>query len=172
MLDGIPSPHLCGSERKGADDLTTVTLLRLLTAAAIGIAYYCVTVLVWGYIGAYNPVNKMLLEVFVHQEHRALYRVLISLHDVIVNLVVALPFAAAFRFIPALRSWTYVALATAASVIAIYGSINIEALPLLLGHWQFWYGLALAVFSLPVAFTLLNKIRLGSVPPSRVQDAV
>ena len=151
--------------------MTTVSLPRLLTAAVIGIAYYWVAVLLWGYIGAYGPINKMMVEALVHQEHPALYRVLISLHDVIVNILIALPFAAAFRFLSALRSWTYVALATAAFLIAIYASINTETLPLLFGSWQFWYGLALAAFSMPVAFVLLKQIRLGSVPSSRVQDA-
>jgi hypothetical protein len=46
----------------------------------------------------------------------------ILLRDVTVNLLIALPFAAAFLILPALRGWTYVTLATAASVIAGYGS--------------------------------------------------
>ena len=151
--------------------MTTVTLPRLLTAAAIGVAYYWVAAFLWVYISAYSPINQMLLDALGRNGHLAAYRVTISLHDVIVSLLIALPFAAAFRVLPGLRSWTYVALATAASVIAGYASINTGALPFLLGHWQFWYGLALAVFSMPVAFALLNQIRLGSVPSSRVQDA-
>jgi hypothetical protein len=139
-----------------------VTLPRLLTAAAIGIAYYWLTVLVWGYVGAYNPINKILLEAFPNQDHRALYRVLISLHDVIINILVALPFAAAFRFVPPLRSWTYVVLATATSLIAIYASLDMRALSLLLGSWTFWYGLALAVLSMPIAFALLAQVRPAS----------
>lgn len=152
--------------------MNTVTLPRLLAAAAIGIAYYWLVVLVWGYVGAYNPVNKILVDALARHGHRISYRLLISLHDVLVNILIALPFAAVFRFLPALRNWTYVVLATAASVIAIYGSINTEALPLLLGQWQFWYGLALAMFSMPVAFLLWNQLQLRPVRPSRVQDAV
>jgi len=151
--------------------LTTVTLPRLLTAAAIGIAYYWVAAFLWGYIAAYNPIHEMLLDVLVRRGHIAAYRVIISIHDVIVNLFVALPFAAVFRFLPALRHWTYVALATAASVIAGYASISVEALPSLFSSWVFWVGLAMAGLSLPAAFALLNQNRWDRLHRPGVPDA-
>lgn len=139
--------------------MTNVTLPRLLSAAAIGIAYYWVATFLWGYIAAYNPINEVLLDVLVRRGHITAYRVIISIHDVIVNLFVALPFAAAFRFIPALRNWTYVTLATTASVIAGYASISAGALSTLFSSWVFWVGLAMAGLSLPAAFVFLNQNR-------------
>jgi len=152
--------------------MTTVTLPRLLAAAGIGIVYYWVAVLVWGFLGANNPINEMLLDAFVrHERYIVTYRIIISLHDVVVNVLVALPFAAIFRWIPPLRNWTYVLLGAATIVIATYASTNLQGLPLLLRSWNFWLGLAITALSLPVAFALLNRSHSGPAPLRAAHDA-
>lgn len=144
--------------------MTTVTLPRLLAAAGIGILYHWVMVAVWGFLGASNPINDALLDMLMRRENRhvAAYWTLISTHDLLVHLLIALPFAATFRFVPALRNWTYVMLAAAAAFIAVYASTELASLPSLMTSWAFWLGAATVAFSLPVAFMLCNRVFRGA----------
>ena len=153
--------------------MTSVTFPRLLVAAAVGLAYHWVNVTLLGYYIGNSPINEMLLDALVRRGHLVAYRVLISIHDVVLYLLVALPFAAMFRFIPALRRWTYVAIAAAMPVIAVYALSDWEEMParLLLSSWRFWFGLSLVALSLPAAFALLNRLRFGLAPTSATPNA-
>ena len=152
--------------------MTPVTLPRLLAAAGIGIVYFWAAATAWGFLSVDNPFNELLLNALVrHERHLVAYRVIIHAYDIVVNLLIALPFAAVFRFLPMLRSWIYVALATATAVITIYRSTELAGPSFLLLSWVFWLGVAMAAFSLPVTFALLNRVRLGAAPLSPTQDA-
>lgn len=153
--------------------MTSVTLPRLLAAAAIGLAYHWVNVTLLGYYMGNSPVNEMLLDTLVRRGHIVAYRVLISMHDVAMYLLVALPFAAMFRFIPALRRWAYVAIAAAMPVIAVYVLADWEEVPprLFLFSWSFWFGFSVVALSLPAAFALLNRMRFGLTPSSATPNA-
>ena len=137
------------------------TLWSLLASAAIGLAYYWTAAYTWGIYAAGNPINDALLDVLARHGHLVAYRVSISVHDVIVNMLLALPFAAALCLFRALRSWAHAALATTASLIAGYGAIDWESLQFLLPHWTFWLGFLMAALSLPAAFALLLRLRFG-----------
>ena len=152
--------------------MTPVTLPRLLATVAIGLTYYWVTASAWGLLAVNNPVNDFLLDAFVrHERHLIAYRLAIYAHDVLVNLLLALPFAAAFRFLPTLHSWIYVALAAATAVIAIYAPTDWEAAPSLFLSWIFWVGVAMAALSLPITFALLNRVRWDSPSSPIAHDA-
>jgi hypothetical protein len=139
--------------------VSTVTIPRLLAAVTIGVTYHLVSIVIWGFLAAGNdPLQNYFLDTLMREErHVVAYRILISLHDVALNLLLALPFAAAFRLIPALRSWTCVALAAAVAVVGIYWNMVWEQLPFLARNWQFWFGLLMTALSLPAAFSALNR---------------
>jgi hypothetical protein len=137
---------------------------------AIGATYHWVSILILGFLAVNDPVQTFLLDTLVRQErHVAAYQVLSSLHHVILSLLVALPFAAAFRLIPALRSWIYVGLAAAVAVIAVYANMVWGELPTLIRLWQFWFGLLVVAMSLPAAFAIVNRSRFGSTTPGAAQ---
>jgi hypothetical protein len=151
--------------------LTTATL-RLLATVTVGVAYIWAAVTFWGFYAATNPINAPLMDVLARNGHSAAYRVSISIHDVVVNVVLALPFAAVFRLSQGLRNWAYVAVAAATAVIGTLAAFtNWEALPMLVGSWGFWFGLGMTALSLPGAFALLSKIRFGATPSAAANDA-
>jgi hypothetical protein len=150
--------------------MVKVALWSLLIAAALGVAYYWVAANVWGILAAGNPINEALLDALVRRGHTVAYRVIISMHDLIVNVLLALPFAAAFCLFRALRSWTHVALAATAALIAGYGPTEWDSLPLLVRYWGFWLGFLMAGLSLPLAFAMLSRLRLGATQISAAND--
>src|SRR5262245_413624 len=151
--------------------LTRVTL-RLLAAVTVGVAYIWAAVTFWGFYAETNPINGLLLDVLARNGHGVAYRVSISIHDVLVNIVLALPFAAVFRLTQGMCNWAYVAVAAATAIIGTFAAFtNWEALPILLGSWGFWFGLGMTALSLPVAFALLSMIRFGATPSSAANNA-
>jgi len=142
--------------------MVKVTLWSLLVAAAVGFVYYWAAVEFWGIYAAGNPINDTLLDVLVRRGHNMAYRVIISVHDVILNVLLALPFAAVFRLLRAVRSWTHVGLAATVAVIVGYGPTEWESLPLLFRGWVFCFGFAMSALSLPLAFALLSRFHRGA----------
>lgn len=151
--------------------MQAITLPRLLAAVAIGVAYQWVVVAIWGRYMFLNPINEILLDVFARNGHLVAYRVAISIHDIGVNILAALPFAAAFLYFPVMRNRTYVSLAAAAALVVVYAPTSVEALPVLLRNWAFWFGVALVAFSLPAAYMLLDWLRIQIGKTTSVRNA-
>lgn len=130
-------------------------------AIAIGAAYQWVAAAFWGYYVVINPMQDIL----VRGHGAATYA-----HDLVVNLLIATPFAAAFRFISALRSWSNVAIAVGVALLLTYGP-SLGSLAGLIDIPHFWAGVAHITLSLPLAFYALSLV--GNPRPSsdKVLDA-
>ena len=147
------------------------SLWSLLIAAAIGVAYSWAAIYFWGVLALKNPINEMLLDAFARQGEIVAYRVIISVHDVVVSVLLALPFAAVFCLFRVLRDWRHLAVAASAALIAIYGPMEWSSLPLLVRSWWFWLGVSTATLSLPAAFASLLRTRLGAAGVSEAGNA-
>jgi hypothetical protein len=140
----------------------TTSALRPIAAAVVGAAYLWCAITVWDFYAAANPVHTFLSDALARNGHRVAYRISISVHDIVLNIILALPFAAVFRVSRGLRHWGYVVIAAMAAVVCSFAFFTSwEGLPLLLGSWRFWLGVGMTAVSLPVAFALLNINRFS-----------
>jgi hypothetical protein len=140
----------------------TTSLLRILAAAVLGAVYLWCAIKFWDLFSVANPVSAFLLDALAHNGYRVAYRGSILVHDIAVNIVLALPFAAVLTMSQSLRHWVYVVIAAATAVVCSFAFFTSwEGLPLVVGSWGFWLGVGMTAFSLPVAFALLNRSRFG-----------
>lgn len=130
-------------------------------AIAIGAAYQWVAAAFWGYYVVINPIQDILV-----REHGAVTYA----HDLVVNLLIATPFAAVFRHVSALRSWSNVAIAVCVALLLTYGS-SLGSLAGLMGVPRFWAGVVFISLSLPLAFFALNLVGNARPENGKVQDA-
>lgn len=138
-------------------------LPSLFAAAVIGGLYHLITVNFWGSYVVTTPVNQWLLDTLARQGYPAAYRIGVSVHDLIVNFFLALPVAATFLVFKSLNNWRSVATAAISAIIVGYSDVGWEALLQLLSSWRFWLGLAMAAFSLPLAFAGIHLARPSGV---------
>jgi hypothetical protein len=124
----------------------------------IGSAYIVALVEFWGFYAGNNPLNEWLIQVLASQGHEVVYLAAISLHDVLVNVLLALPVAALFFLIKPLNHWRKPVAAAVAAVVVSYWSTEWSGLERLLSAYGFWLGLFLTVGSLPVAFAALRLL--------------
>lgn len=132
---------------------------KYLVAALIGAAYSWLAVAFWGRYSMNNPINDWLLEVLAKQGHNISYYLSIYTHDVLLNVLLAAPAAIALVAFKESDNWNCVLVAVAAAVIVGYWGMEMSSLPLLFRSWGFWAGLAMTLFSLPVAFTAIRVFR-------------
>lgn len=132
-------------------------------AVCVAIAYYFVIAMFWGLFAAYNPIFNWLLDTYAVADP-ALFRLAVWIHDVTVNVLLALPFAFLFAKISPDRRWAYVALAVLLIFIWQYRLVLFE-----IGLLEFaahgneaLFGMIVTFVYLPVALflaTLLERRR-------------
>ena len=132
-----------------------------LAAAVTGVIHAFVTVQFWGRYAIDNPLNNWLLEVFAKNGHSVAYYLAIYGHDVAVNFVLALPFAALIAFLWPRFGWTLLAVTLSSSVVTGYWGIflNFSTVGLLVRQWSFWTGLVVFAIPLPLAFAALRPFK-------------
>ncbi len=81
----------------------------------IVLSYRLCLIVVWAYLPSHNPITKWFLETYAGS-NEAMYYLLISIHDTVVNILLALPFAFLISKIRPDRRWLYVT----ASVLVIF----------------------------------------------------
>jgi hypothetical protein len=140
----------------------TTSAFRFFAAAVLGAAYLWSATTFWGFYAVANPISSFLMDALARNGHGLAYRVCISVHDIVVNIIVALPFAAVFTLSRGLRHWIYVVTAAVTAVVCSFAFFTSwEGLPLILGSWGFWLGIGMTALSLPVAFALMSMSRFG-----------
>ena len=132
----------------------------IFAAACLGMFYAWIAVNFWGFYAANNPFNEWLLNGLAVNGHGTVYRLVIGAHDVVINILLAIPFAALLLVRSGLNSWTYAAVAAAAAVVFANWDTNWSAT--LITSVGFWMGFAMMLLSLPIAFAGVRAIR----PPS------
>jgi hypothetical protein len=140
----------------------TTSALRFSAAVVLGAAYLWSAVTFWGFYAVANPITPYLLDALARNGHGLAYSLSVSVHDIVVNIVIALPFAAVFMFFHSLRHWVYVVIAAVTAVACSFAFFTSwEGLPLILSSWGFWLGVGMTALSLPLAFAVLSKSRFG-----------
>ena len=135
-------------------------VLPIFVAACLGVLYACIAINFWSVYAANNPVSVWLINALSANGHEMAYRVAIGIHDMIVNIVAAAPFAAVLLIRSSLNNWTCAAVAGAAAVVFGYWDTNWSVS--LLTSMGFWFGLAMTLLSLPIAFAGFRAIRIQS----------
>ena len=74
--------------------------------AGLALIYRATVTMVWAFLPRYNPVTQWLLDTYAGS-NSDLYYVLIHIHDSIVNVLLALPFAYLITRIRPDRRWLY-----------------------------------------------------------------
>jgi len=76
--------------------------------AGVTLIYRAVATIFWGFLPRHNPITQWLLDTYAGQ-NSDMYYVLVHVHDSIVNLLLALPFAYLITRIRPDRRWLYAA---------------------------------------------------------------
>jgi hypothetical protein len=117
----------------------------------VGLFYGWVAIQFWASYSLNNPIEEWLRTALPGREHHLLHISLIYAHDVLVNLLLAVPFAAVFQVFSPLKRWTYVGTAVACALSVTFWGANwggVKAMVTLVG---FWIPTAMATLSLPLA---------------------
>ena len=134
------------------------TVSLMLIAGCLGVLYAWIAIIFWRFYAVNSPMNGWLIDVFAVNGYRTLYRVAIGIHDVVVNIVVAAPFAALLMVRSSLNNWICAAVAGMTAVVFANWGTN-WSVPLLT-NVGFLFGLAMTLLSLPIAFAGIRAIRL------------
>ena len=131
-------------------------IAAVLVSALIGAFYYFVILHFWGMHFGDNAFNKwLLLDLQLPRNHPLLYRVVIYSHDVILNVLLAVPFASMFVLGARLNNWLCIAVAALVTNVLLYRTTewrNLWLVPASIGFWNF-------LLALPVAFLLVRAAR-------------
>jgi hypothetical protein len=120
-------------------------------AALVGVFYGWVALQFWASYSLNSPLLEWLRTTLPGREHHLLRVSLIYAHDVLLNLLLAVPFAAVFQVFSPLRRWRYVGVAVACALsMTFWGAdwADVKALVTLAG---FWIPIAMTRLSLPLA---------------------
>ena len=114
----------------------------------------------WGGYAANSPINDWLLDTLAEPGHETMYLVAIYVHDVIVNLLLAMPVAAVLMAFRTLNNWPSLLVAVGIGVVASYWDTIWSSC--LFRSWGFWLGIGMSVWSLPIAFACIRALRRSS----------
>ncbi len=128
------------------------SLGAILLATIVGAFYSWVAVEFWASYSIASPFGVWLRTVLSPAEHPSLHLVAIYSHDALVNVLLAIPFAAVLLLFTRLRSWGCLAAAVAGALVMGYRDLEWLTLTDLAPHVGFWVGLAMTALSLPLAF--------------------
>ena len=133
-------------------------IATILAGALIGAFYWWVWAHFWGMHAADNSLDKWLLDINLHRNNLALFRLVIWSHDVVVNVLFAVPFASMFMLGARFNNWLCVTAAVLVANAAMYWGTEWMNLSPLLGSWGFWAGLGMSLLSLPAAFLIVRAV--------------
>ena len=115
----------------------------------------------FGFYTDHSPVNAWLIELLVSDGHPMLYRVARTIHELIVNILIAAPFAATLISVERLNAWICAVAASIAAVVFInWGAVSLPVLE----NAGFWVDSATTAFCPILAFA---GFRALAGPPRR-----
>jgi hypothetical protein len=144
-------------------------VIFLVVAAVLGVLYEAAVSAIWGYYAA-SDIAPLGWLIALFGSGTVLFWAGLYTHEILVSLLFAAPFAFAFVAIRGLNNWPCVCLAVLASLVAGYWGAEWSNLDFgwLAQRPTWWAGMALQLFSLPVAFIVIRVIRRrrsGTQPP-------
>jgi hypothetical protein len=139
--------------------MKAASITHMLVAAIVGALYGWIALNFWGYYSGNNAIAGWLIATLAEQGHPTLFQISISVHDILVNLILAAPFASVLVALRRLNHWRFVLIsALVGLVVHNWGtewSLQLASSP------GFWLGIGMALFSLPVAFAGIRALRQG-----------
>ncbi len=135
------------------------SITKYLVAAFVGLAFSWYSVAFWIRYVVNHPIGDWLLDVLARQGHNGLYYLCIYTHDLIINIVLAVPAAIALTAFEGSNNWRCVMIASATVVIANYWDMVWSSLPTLVRFWEFWYGFGVSILWVPIAFAFVKGVR-------------
>ena len=115
----------------------------------------------WGLYVLNHPINNWLLANFATKGQPLAYYVSIYSHDLILNVLIALPFAYFLSKIPPQKSWRYVWVAVVTGVVLQYWRLFADPIGLnvVLKAPTFYAGVLVSIVALPLAFIAVSNLR-------------
>jgi hypothetical protein len=176
-LDSIANDHAAFRWAMGA--VTTsykervwvmrIIMTRAFLAACTGVFYALCARSFWGFYAGHIEVARTDIRNLPADDLVAVHLLTIFSQDLIMNIVIALPFAAFLWFRPSLNYWRYAAVAGIAAIVSVY-SESMHWWPGIAfrvndpGFERFWLGFATVLLSLPTAFAGIRAIRPSPQP--------
>ena len=135
-----------------------------LVAAVYGAFLAIFGVAFWGLYVLNHPIQDWLLATFATKGQPVAYYVSLYIHDLVVNVVLALPIAYLLSRISPQNSWRYLWAAVATAVLLQYWGVFADpiALDIILKAWSFYAGLLVSTLALPLAYEIVRKLRHGA----------
>jgi hypothetical protein len=133
-------------------------IAAVLVGVLIGAFYWWVLGHFWGMHAVDTPFPKWLHTVLPAREHHALNTAAIYFNDLLLNVLLAVPFASMFVLFSRLNNWLCIAAAVLVETITTYWGTQWGGSPPIISYWGFWFGVGMSLFALPVAFVIIRAI--------------
>ena len=132
-----------------------------LVAAAYGALSAIIGVAFWGVYVLNHPINDWLIANFAAKGQPIVYYTSIYIHDLLINVILALPVAVLLSRIPPRNNWRYLSVALATAVVLQYWGLFVDpvGLNVVLKAWSFYAGLLVSTVALPLAYVAVTKLR-------------
>ena len=129
--------------------------LSIFFAICIGALYSGIAIIFWrAYDG--SPINEYLLNIVAMRENHVWSLVVLYTHDMVINLLLALPFSLIFLIVRGLNDWKYLSIALFSSMLlSLWSIVSSSVIPAFEESWV-WFGIGLSYLSLPIAFSIVR----------------
>jgi hypothetical protein len=133
-------------------------------AALYGALFSFILGTVWGYYAANHPFNQWLIDSLLKNGYVVAYYGAIYTHDLLLNTIIALPFAYLIGRLQPRYSWLLLATGLMVAVSVVYwpALIRPRSALLVLPDWAGFVPLVVLVLSLPIGFSLLKLSKRGT----------
>ena len=133
--------------------------LSFVAVAAISLACNLTAKVVWGYLAVYGPIVSLLHPLW--KQHHMIAASLLFLHDGIVNVAIAYPFALLILKTPVHHRWRYIAVVVLALFFYDYRLVIQDSSlgRLFLTSWTALFGIFVAIGMLPFCLWLASRQR-------------
>jgi hypothetical protein len=125
-------------------------------AALAGALYGWVAINFWGFYSSNNPVTALLMETLLGPGRIGLFRARVFAHDVCVNIVLAVPFAAVLVALRPLNRWPFALVSGLAALVVV--NWGTEWSLRLVQSSAYWVEVGMVLLAFPVAFALMRRL--------------
>ncbi len=127
-------------------------------AAVVGVLHAICLGAIWAVLAVEQPIVRSILDNYAGVWNESLLRIVIYLHDLIANILIAIPFAVLLALFKPTRSWRYLWVAAFVSILFVNAGLLIdpEWLTSVLRLPSFYIGTLVTAISLPIAFLTVS----------------
>ena len=131
-------------------------------AAVCGAVYAWSAITIWAYYIVRSPIPRWIHTAFATPGENTVYYLSAYAHDLILNVLIALPFAAFLAWLTPKNSWKLVWIAVLVALVTSYWEMLInpsEVDGFTLRSAGFYFGALMGLGSLPLAFLLVRAVK-------------